>query len=129
MARYVSKEFLSPCAHETGSIVCQIETPLTKNIDQYVVESPWMHGSIKVMDCSKSVVLDFDVHDQPSYEKRLAKLDKMVEELQNMRHQFVNMWENNLRNVEHKKRSLAQEVIDKAAARALADSNYRGRVR
>ncbi len=131
MARYVRKEFLSPCADETGSIVCQIETPLLKDIaERYVEEgNTWMHGHIKINDCSKYVQLDFDCHDQKSYEKRIAKLDKLLKEVQDMRNQYEAMWLNDKRDVTHKGRQLEQERIDrrKKAADERA-RNYRGRV-
>lgn len=129
MARYVSKEFLSPCADETGSIVCQIETPLVTQISEYTVrDGGWMHASVKVSDCSKTVTLDFDCSSDSAYEKRVAKLDKMIEELQNMRHQFTHMWDNMKRNVAHKERLLAEEKADKLAEEELRRVNYRGRV-
>lgn len=130
MARYVRKEFLSPCADETGSIVCQIETPRLLDISSRDVEDgcAWMHASIKVNDCSKHIRLDFDCHDQKSYEKRIAKLDKMLKEVQDMRNQFEAAWENSLRDVAHKGRQLAQEAIDKQAALDAVRANYRGRV-
>jgi hypothetical protein len=128
--RYVRKEFLSPCADESGSIVCQIETPLVKDISERYVESgtTWLHGHIKINDCSKYVQLDFDCHDQKSYEKRIAKLDKLLKEVQDMRNQYQEAWESSLRDVAYRGRQLEQEKIDKAAAAEAARSNYRGRV-
>jgi hypothetical protein len=130
MARYVRKEFLSPCADETGSVVCQIETPLLKDISERYVEqgNAWMHGHIKINDCSKYVQLDFDCHDQKGYEKRIAKLDKLLKEVQDMRNQYEAMWENSKREVAHKGRQLAQEAIDKKNAADERARNYRGRV-
>lgn len=129
MARYVRKEFLSPAAWETGSIVCQIETPLTKDINQYQIDNGvHMHSSMKIADCSRSITLDFDCHDQSSFEKRLEKLDVMLKEVQDMRNQYAAMWENSQRNVEHRKNQLAQEAIDKKAAEDARRANYRGRV-
>lgn len=128
MARYIRKEFLSPAAWETGSIVCQIETPLVKDISEYLVKEGaiHMHSSMKLMDCSRGITLDFDCHDQSSFEKRLAKLDTMLKEVQDMRNQYAAMWENGLRNLEHRKNQLAQEAIDKQAARDAQSQNYRG---
>ena len=128
--RYVRKEFLSPCADETGSIVCQIETPRQKDIQEYHVRdgSGWLRGSIKVYDCNKYALLDFDCSDQKGYEKRIAKLDKLLKEVQDMRNQYEEMWNSHLRDVAHKGRQLAQEAIDKQAAEDARRSNYRGRV-
>lgn len=130
MARYVRKEFLSPCADESGSMVIQIETPLTSQITEYMVRdnNPWLRASIGITDCSRRIELDFDCSSQSTYEKRIAKLDKMVKEVQDMRKQYEEMWENAKRNLEHKKRSLEQAAIDKAAALEAARSSYRGAV-
>jgi hypothetical protein len=126
--RYVRKEFLSPSADETGSIVCQIETPQQKDISEHYTKEgcAWMRGTIKISDCSKTVHLDFDCHDERSYEKRIAKLDKIIEEVQAMRHQYEAQWDNHLRDVEHKRRSLAQEAIDRANAAKQRAADYRG---
>lgn len=128
MARYVRKEFLSPCADESGSMVIQVETPLTSQITEYMIRdgSPWMRGSMGITDCSRKIELDFDCSSQSSYEKRIAKLDKMVKEVQDMRKQYEEMWENAKRNLEHKKRQLAQEAIDKANAAKERAANYKG---
>lgn len=126
MARYVRKEFLSPCSGESGSIVCEIETPLVKDIYEHQLDNPRMSGSIRISDCSRHTLLDFDCSGQSAFEKRVAKLDKLLAEIQGMRDQYIAMWENNLRNVEHKRRSLAQEATDKANAARERAANYRG---
>lgn len=128
MARYVSKEFLSKSADESGSIVCQVETPRQKDIGAHHVLNGvgYIWAKIKINDCSKSVMLDFDCHDQKSYEKRIEKLDKLVEEVQTMRKQYEEMWNSSLRDVAHKARQLEQEAIDKAKAAQDRAGNYRG---
>ncbi|WVS24558.1 hypothetical protein PSPHG_CDS_0077 [Pseudomonas phage Psxphi15] len=126
--RYVRKEFLSPCADESGSIVIQIETPRQKDIQEYHVKdgTAWMRASLKVNDCHKAALLDFDCQDQKSYEKRIAKLDKLLKEIQDMRNQYQEAWESSLRDVEYRGRQLEQEKIDKANAASDRAANYRG---
>lgn len=126
--RYVSKEFLSKSADESGSIVCQIETPRQKDINSHHVlnGASYIWAKIKINDCSKAVTLDFDCHDQKSYEKRIEKLDKLLEEVQTMRKQYEEMWYSSLRDVEHKGRQLEQEAIDKAKATEARSGAYRG---
>lgn len=85
-----------------------------------------MRGTLKISDCSKTVHLDFDCHDQSSYEKRIKKLDKLLEEVQAMRNQYEAGWENHLRDVAHRARSLEQERIDEQKAREASRANYRG---
>lgn len=130
MARYVRKEFLSPCADESGSMVIQIETPLTSQITEYMIRdgSPWVRASMGITDCSRRIELDFDCSSQASFEKRIAKLDKMLKEVQDMRNQYESMWDNAKRNLAHKERQLAQEKIDKENAAKDRAANYRGRV-
>ncbi|QYW06574.1 hypothetical protein uav_043 [Pseudomonas phage UAVern] len=126
--RYVRKEFLSPAADEAGSIICQIETPLQKDISlHYTTQGwAWMRGTVKVSDCSKTVHLDFDCHDQSSYEKRIAKLDKLLEEVQAMRNQYEAAWDNHLRDVAYRGRQLEQERIDAQNAADARRAGYRG---
>lgn len=126
--RYVRKEFLSPSADESGSIICQIETPQQKDISEHYTKQgcAWMRGTIKMSDCSKTVHLDFDCHDQRSYEKRIAKLDKILEEVQAMRNQYKEAWESHLRDVAYRGRQIEQEKIDEANAVAEVRAAYRG---
>jgi hypothetical protein len=72
--RYISKQFLSPCAHETGSIVCQIETPLVKNIyaGYNGVVSPDMDANIWFRAChGEPVKLDFGANSTKDFHKRI----------------------------------------------------------
>lgn len=128
--RYVRKEFLSQSADESGSVVVQIETPRQKDITEYHVRdgSGWLRAGIKISDCYKQVELDFDCHNQKSYEKRILKLDKLLEEVQAMRSQYQEAWESHLRDVAYRGRQLEQERIDKQAAEDARRANYRGRV-
>lgn len=42
-------------------------------------------GDISISDCSKTICLDFSFTDEATMIKRIAKLDKMIEVLQNAR--------------------------------------------
>lgn len=108
MARYIRKEFLSPCAHETGNIVCQIETPRVKDFSSYS-EGIYVYASIKLSDCMKSITLDFDASSQGAFEKRLSKLDKMIAELTAMRNQYEVLWENGRKDFEFYKKNKGDE--------------------
>lgn len=110
--RYVSKQFLSPCAHETGSIVVQIETPLVK--DLYVgykgLVSPDLDANVWFRAChGEPVKLDFNVSNQKDFDKRIAKLDVILEELTKMRGQMTEMWYSHLRDIEFKNKQLKEE--------------------
>lgn len=82
--RYVDKQFLSDSYGETGHIVVQFSSPLLEeyregNYNRYV------DGDISIADCSKTICLDFTFRDEKEMEKRLKKIDKMIEVLQHAR--------------------------------------------
>lgn len=104
--RYVSKQFLSPCAHETGSIVVTVETPLVK--DMYAWSAgcevkPNLDAGVSFRAChGEPCNLDFNANSQKDFDKRMAKLDVMIGELTKMRGQMTEMWYSHLRDVEFK---------------------------
>jgi hypothetical protein len=89
--RYVSKQFFTEHAHETGNIVVTVETPHPDDIYAYQIKkgSDMMTASVKISDCHDSAVIDFDCRKKGDFEKRLQKLDKWIDELQKMRHHMV----------------------------------------
>lgn len=105
--RYVSKQFLSPCAHESGSIVVSVETPLVKDLYDYGGTNgikPSLEASVTFRAChGEPCNLDFHARSQKDFEKRIAKVDKMLEELTKMRGQMTEMWYSHLRDIEYKK--------------------------
>jgi len=119
--RYISKQFLSPCAHETGSIVVQIETPLVKDLHAYnynwqgtsigeVTIKPDLDANVWFRAChGEPVKLDFDASSDKDFDKRIAKLDVMINELSKMRGQMNEMWYSHLRDIEFKKKELEKE--------------------
>ena len=118
--RWISKQFLSPCADETGSMVCQVETPLVKHL--HVTTYDW-HGNsgtptvrpdmdayVTFRAChGEPVKLDFCAHDQKSFDKRLTKISFMIQELENMRGQMTEMWYSHLRDIEFKIKEEAEK--------------------
>lgn len=118
--RWISKQFLSPCADETGSMVCQVETPLVKHL--HVSNYDWhghnaepnirpdMDAYVTFRAChGEPVKLDFCAHDQKSFEKRLTKISFMIQELENMRGQMTEMWYSHLRDIEFKIKEEAEK--------------------
>lgn len=102
--RYVSKQFLSPAAHETGSIVCTIETPRIKDMSDWGGGAkPTLHASVSFRACyGEPVNLELNCDNQRSFEKRQDKLNLMIDELTKMREQMTEMWYSHLRDVEFK---------------------------
>ena len=82
--RYVDKQFLSGCYGESGSMVVQFSSP---TLEDYKESTYWsaIDGDISISDCSKTICLDFTFKDEATMRKRIAKLDKMIEMLQNAR--------------------------------------------
>ncbi|UAV89730.1 hypothetical protein [Pseudomonas phage COT4] len=109
--RHTEKRFLTEDAHETGSMVCTVETARVKDLDEWTVRhDPYISGDIQIRDCGgRPVNLDFDARGQKQFEKRLKKLDGMIEQLQRMRVQYHEMWWSHLRDVDFKKKELEKE--------------------
>lgn len=113
--RYISKNFLSPCAGETGSIVVEVTTPRVK--DLYVYGSgaeakihPDLDATLSFRACyGEPVKLDFNVSNQKDFEKRIAKLDLIVDELSKMRGQMTEMWYSHLRDIEFKMKQESED--------------------
>lgn len=98
--RFVTKDFLSTSPDESGSIICKIKTTQVKDMGSYIVkEGGRIDGSVRLSDCSTHIELDFYAVGQKSYEKRVEKLDCLIEKLQAMRGQYVEMWESHQRDI------------------------------
>ena len=82
--RYVDKQFLSECYGESGSMVVQFSSP---TLEDYKESTYWstIDGDVSISDCSKTICLDFTFGDEATMKKRIAKIDKMIEMLQNAR--------------------------------------------
>lgn len=100
--RFVSKDFLSMSPDESGSIVCSISTIRVKDMSPYTAaKGGTISGSMSISDCSETICLDFYAEGQRSYEKRVEKFDTLLAKIQNMRDQYVEMWESHVRDVVH----------------------------
>lgn len=108
--RHSEKRFLSDCSHETGTMVCTVETDRVKDLSDWVVQKGGsMTAGIQVRDCNnRPVYLDFDCTGQKNFEKRLDKLDGMIAQLERMRTQYHEMWWSHLRDIEFYKAEKAK---------------------
>lgn len=110
--RYVSKEFLSPSAHESGSIVCTAETSKPDQISSYRAgQGGSIDGSIRIADCSEHVIIDFQATGQRAFEKRVKKIDKMLEEITLFREYYIACWKQHQLDIAAK---LEQDALDDA---------------
>lgn len=108
--RYVSKEFLSPSAHESGSIVCTAETSKPDHISSYRAnQGGSIDGSIRISDCSEHVIIDFNATGQKAFEKRVKKIDKMLEEITRFRQNYIVCWNQHQLDIAVR---LAQDAVE-----------------
>lgn len=109
--RYSSKEFLSQSPYESGSIVTMVETALVKDICSYTLgQDPRMVAKMTLRACyGEPLELDFDVYGKGGFEKRLAKIQKLQDEIGKFKSHFVSGWENHLRNFEFAKEQKEKE--------------------
>lgn len=116
--RYTTKDFLTPDPHESGSVICTIETALTKNIREWTISKGGEIGAqLRISDCSGNIYLEFGACGQNEYDKRLKKLDTLIEKIQAMRNQYEEMWNSHVRDVNYVKQKNEREAADKERAR------------
>lgn len=94
-----SKAFLNLHPEEFGSICWDASSRSYKN------STAKFYGSVRIADCSKSVILDFDCYGkttQKTVDKRIEKLDTLISELQKFRESYLIACETTLKyNEEH----------------------------
>lgn len=113
--RFATKDFLSESPDESGSVICKLSTDRVRDMNSWshsVKSGGYMSGSLRISDCSDHIILDFDCTGQKGFDKRKAKLDKLISKLQDMRSQMDHMWESHLRDVDFFKKE--QEIKDAA---------------
>lgn len=108
MARYTRKEFLTPEPNESGSLVLTITTKRVKDHTHWdfaknsnVNDSVYIEGHMKISDCHQHIHLDFDAQGDRQFDKRIAKFDKMIDEITKMKQQYIAMYENAKRDWEY----------------------------
>lgn len=98
--RYINKQFLSDDYHESGSIVVKCETPkdikADKNeLDAIIDEGDiYVDASVQIRDCyNEPISLDFSFSDEGGYEKRMKKMQLMLDILGEFKEQLSIHWE------------------------------------
>lgn len=74
------KKFLNNSHEEHGSVSWHVTTG--KDMDFY---QSTCGGELRIADCYKVITLDFDCEKVSHVDKRIAKLDVLIQELQEMR--------------------------------------------
>ena len=98
--RYINKQFLSDDYDESGSLVLKCETPKDIGSEEDVLDrvlhsdKVWVDASAQFRDCySKPIDLCFSFNDEKGYNKRIAKVEKMVSMLTEFKEQLTVHWE------------------------------------
>lgn len=90
----MNKTFLSPMADEYSTIAWSVD--ICDEGPQYA----YLNASVRMSDCSKNIMLDFDVRlyqnehtssedIQDNIKKRIQKIDTLIEELKTFKSHFV----------------------------------------
>lgn len=87
---YVSKKFLNNSVYENGSIVSIVESPKDPEKIKYYNE---VECTVQIRDCNNVVSLDFRVHNESGLQKRLAKLDVLINELLDVKQELRIQWD------------------------------------
>ncbi len=99
--RLTLKQFLSDSPDETGFIIITASSPRVEDIQECTwYEKGGVEAQVQVGDCSQKVYLSFDVKDDISLEKRIAKLNVMIDNLTLLRNTLPALWEDAKSNVE-----------------------------
>lgn len=109
--RHISKKFLSNTFHESGAIICQIETERLEDITSYEVDRPSMEASVMFKGCyGEPVTLDFCVRDDKSFGERLEKVNLMIDELLMFRNQLDYGWKTYMQDIATKRKEIENDV-------------------
>lgn len=80
--RRSNKRFLTTNPSESGAIIWYVRKEEDSRFEV-------MDASVVIKDCHETVNLDFSVEDWNKLQKRIDKLDVLIEELQKMREAMV----------------------------------------
>lgn len=74
-----NKTFLNDSHEDSGSICWYVRTDHKDYLDREVT------AEVKITDCSKVICLDFDCQEKRHIDKRIAKVDTLINELTKFR--------------------------------------------
>lgn len=109
--RHISKKFLSNTFHESGAMICQVETERLEDITSYEVDRPSMEASVIFKGCyGEPVTLDFSVRNDKSFGERLEKVNLMIDELLMFRNQLDYGWKTYMQDIATKRKEIENDV-------------------
>jgi hypothetical protein len=89
--RLTKKQFLSDSPDETGFIVVTASTPLLEKMEQYDTE-PRVDAEVQLGDCTKKIYLDFNIYKDSDVQKRIEKLDVLINNLKELKDALPTLW-------------------------------------
>lgn len=88
---YCSKKWLSARSDETGSMVCKAESP---RVSDMYSDTPSVDASVAFRSCyGEPCSLDFNIQSDKGLQRRIEKVDIMINELVEFKAQLPLMWE------------------------------------
>lgn len=93
--RLTLKQFLSDSPSETGFIVITASTSRIEDVDEegsWGLKSPTVNAEVQVGDCSKKIYLDFCVYKDSDVQKRIDKINVLIDNLQQLKEALPTMW-------------------------------------
>lgn len=93
--RLTLKQFLSDSPSETGFIVVTAETAQLENVDEegsWSLKNPNVNAEVQIGDCSKKIYLDFCVYKDSDVQKRIDKINVLIDNLQQLKDALPTMW-------------------------------------
>ena len=92
--RLTRKQFLSDSPDETGFIVITAQTSRKEDFeeDEWSLKNPNVSAEVQLGDCTKKIYLDFCVYKDSDVQKRIDKLDVLINNLQELKEKLPSFW-------------------------------------
>lgn len=91
--KYVTKQFLNDSVDESGYIICTATSDKYDELSRYHAEHPSAAVQVQLADCSKKIYLDFSVYEDAHVQKRIHKINILINDLEALREQISVVWE------------------------------------
>lgn len=89
----VQKQFLNNSEDETGYIIVKASSPKYEDINNYHAAHPELTAEVQIADCSKKIYLDFSCYKDSDVRKRLDKIDVLINNLLDLRHELPKIYD------------------------------------
>lgn len=110
--KFITKQFLNDSPNETGYIVVNATTPKFEDMCDWESKCPEVSAQVQIGDCSQKIYLDFSITKDSHVQKRIDKLNVMINALEELKGQLPKMWVDAVQNAEAYKESNKIEVTE-----------------